>query len=88
MPRSSEPKSTGPTATGRRLLRLTEVAEAAGVLRRTVEYYAMIGLIRETARTMGGQRLFDESVVRQVKIINRLNHSGYTLKAIKDTFRK
>lgn len=68
------------------LLRLSDVARAAGVSNQTVQYYLMIGLLTETSRTEGGHRLFDAETVRRVKLIHKLNNSGYALRDIKETF--
>jgi len=70
------------------VLSLTELAEAAGLSRQTVQYYAMVGLIEESERTAGGHRLFDRDTINRVKLIHRLNKSGYALRDIKETFLK
>jgi len=62
----------------RKLYRVSEIAEAAGVTRQTIHNYATIGLIIEEKRTAGGQRLYDESVfavlgrIRRLKAVYRL----------------
>ena len=69
-------------------LRLGDLARAAGVSTQTVEYYLMVGLIDEEDRTPGGRRLFSEKTVRRVKLIGQLNKSGYTLRDIREIFRR
>lgn len=71
-----------------RVYRLGELARAAGVTTQTVQYYAMLGLVEEAGRTPGGQRLFDAEAVKRVKLIHKLNKSGYTLGDIRETFLK
>ncbi len=73
-------------AENKSLLRISEVAKFAGVTRQTVQYYLMLGLIRETSRSVGGHRLFNSEVVRRIRLIHKLNASGYTLSEIRETF--
>jgi DNA-binding transcriptional MerR regulator len=56
----------------RKLYRVSEIAECAGVTRQTIHNYATIGLIVEEERTPGGQRLYDESVFATLGRIQRL----------------
>ena len=69
-------------------LKISGVAERAGVSRQTVEYYIMLGLI-EPAREPGTRRrLFDGSHVERVKLIRQLNQSGYALREIREIWLK
>lgn len=68
------------------LLRIADVARLANLSRHTIQYYLMLGLVKETQRTPGGHRLFDHHAVQRVKLVHRLNHSGYTLQEIRQTF--
>jgi len=70
-----------------RLYRIGELAEKAGVSRQVVSTYCMYGLISETARTPGGQRLFDESVARRIQLIQGLKRR-YTLREIGEIFMR
>jgi DNA-binding transcriptional MerR regulator len=45
----------------------------------------MYGLIAETARTRGRQRLFSESAVRRIRLIQGLKRR-YTLRQIREIF--
>jgi DNA-binding transcriptional MerR regulator len=56
----------------RKLYRVSEVAQHFELTRQTVHNYATIGLITESARTPGGQRLFDESVFPRLLAIRHL----------------
>jgi DNA-binding transcriptional MerR regulator len=67
------------------LYRIGALARKAGVSRQVISTYCMYGLIAEAARTPGGQRLFDESVVRRVRLIQDLKHR-YTLRQIREIF--
>ena len=76
------PNKTADTA----LMRISAAARAAGVSKQTVEYYIMIGLI-SPARVKGrAGRYFDRDLVRRIRLIHRLNESGYTLRSIRETY--
>jgi len=67
-------------------MRISQAARAAGVSTQTVEYYLMLGLL-EPGRLAGRRgRFFDTSHVRRIRLIHQLNASGYTLRAIRETY--
>ncbi len=68
------------------LMRISQAAEAAGVSKQTVEYYCMLGLIRPIRRAGKRGRYFDAKLVKRIALIHRLNASGYTLRAIRETY--
>ena len=68
------------------LLRISAAARAAGVSRQTVEYYVMLGLIEPIRPPEGRARYFDSNLVRRIRLIRELNESGYTLRAIRETY--
>lgn len=64
-----------------------EIACYFNISRQTVHNYSSIGLIRENKWSEGGgQRLYDESVFKEIILIRELNKSGYPLRAIKEIF--
>lgn len=65
-------------------LKISAVAELAGVSKQTVEYYILLGLIRPEVNPKTHRRKFDASHVKRIKLIKRLNESGYTLQAIRE----
>jgi len=67
------------------LYRIGEIAEKAGVSRQVVSLYCMYGLLKESDRTPGGQRLFDESTATRIQLIQQLNRR-YTLREIREIF--
>ena len=67
-------------------MRISSLAEKCGLSAQTIRYYLLLGLIFETQRSKGGQRLFDQSTVRRVKLISKLNQSGYPLAEIRKIF--
>ena len=68
------------------LMRISQVAQAAGVSKQTVEYYVMLGLVRPIRRPGRRGWYFDMELVRRIRLIRRLNESGYTLRAIRETY--
>ena len=67
-------------------MRISSAARSAGVSRQTVEYYIMVGLIEPIRREDRHGRWFDAELVRRIRLVRRLNRSGYTLRSIKETF--
>ncbi len=69
-----------------KLMSVGKAAEKAGVSRQSLQYYLMIGLLEPTEVTAGGRRMFDDKSVEKIKLIKRLNESGYPLRAIRELF--
>jgi DNA-binding transcriptional MerR regulator len=61
-------------------------AKKAGISRQSLQYYLMIGLLEPTEVTATGRRLFDEKGIERIKLIKKLNDSGYPLRGIKELF--
>ncbi len=68
------------------LLSIGPAAKKAGVSRQSLQYYLMVGLLEPTVVTPTGRRLFDRKAVEQIRLIKKLNDSGYPLRAIRDLF--
>lgn len=68
------------------LMQIGQTAKQAGISRQTLQYYLMLGLMEPTEKTPTGRRLFDEKAVERIKLIKRLNQSGYPLRAIRELF--
>lgn len=75
-----------PPHPGASYLRISAAARAAGVSRQTVEYYIMVGLIQPIRPEGNKGRFFDETLVKRIKLIRRLNESGYTLRDIREVY--
>lgn len=69
-----------------KLMQIGAAAEKAGVSRQSLQYYLMVGLLEATEVTSTGRRLFDAKAVQRIKLIKKLNESGYPLRAIRDLF--
>jgi MerR family mercuric resistance operon transcriptional regulator len=61
-------------------------AKKAGISRQSLQYYLMVALIEPTEITPTGRRLFDEKAIKRIKLIKKLNDSGYPLRAIRELF--
>ena len=68
------------------LMPIGEAAKKAGVSRQTLQYYLMVGLLEPTEIRDSGRRYFNEQAVERIKLIKRLNDSGYPLRAIRELF--
>ena len=68
------------------LLRIGAAAEKAGISRQMLQYYVMVGLIKPAGKSPCGQRLFDQESISRIKLIRKLNRSGYSLRDIRETF--
>ena len=70
------------------LVPIGEAAKKAGISRQSLQYYIMVGLIEPTEITPASRRLFDEKCIERIKLVKKLNRSGYPLRAIRELFLK
>ena len=68
------------------LVSIGKAAKEAGVSRQSLQYYIMLGLLEATKITKTGRRLFDQKSIERVKLVKKLNKSGYPLRAIRELF--
>jgi len=68
------------------LMRISQAAAEAGVSRQTVEYYILLGLIDPIRAGAARGRYFDKALVRRIRLIRRMNKTGYTLRDIRETY--
>jgi len=69
-----------------KLIPIGAAAKKAGISRQSLQYYLMVGLLKPSEVTQTGRRLFDEKDIERIKLIKKLNNSGYTLRAIRELF--
>ena len=69
-----------------RLIPIGKAAKKAGISRQSLQYYLMLGLLEPTEVTPTGRRMFDEKTIERIKLIKKLNDSGYPLRAIRELF--
>ncbi|MBN1622543.1 MAG: response regulator [Endomicrobiales bacterium] len=66
------------------LLKISELAQEAGVLPSTVRYYTDIDLLKVASETPGGHRLYEKDPsLAMIKKIQFLNRKGLTMEQIK-----
>ena len=70
----------------KKLIQIGAAAEQAGISRQSLQYYLMVGLLEATEVTATGRRMFDAKAVDRIKLIRKLNKSGYPLRAIRELF--
>ncbi|HUG64674.1 MAG TPA: MerR family transcriptional regulator [Gaiellaceae bacterium] len=61
------------------LHQIGEVAERVGLSLRTVRYYEEVGLVRPSARSDGGFRLYSEDDIQRLLVVKRMKPLGLTL---------
>ena len=68
------------------LVSIGKAAKDAGVSRQSLQYYIMLGLLEATKITKTGRRMFDERTIERIKLVKKLNKSGYPLRAMRELF--
>ncbi|MCK5225079.1 MAG: MerR family transcriptional regulator [Planctomycetes bacterium] len=63
-----------------------QAAKKAGISRQSLQYYIMVGLVEPTKITSTARRMFDENSIERIKLVKKLNKSGYPLRAIRELF--
>lgn len=61
-------------------------AKKAGISRQSLQYYLMVGLLEPAQITPTGRRMFDKKSIERIRLIKKLNKSGYPLRAIRELF--
>jgi DNA-binding transcriptional MerR regulator len=65
-----------------RAMQIGEVAERSGLSLRTLRHYDEIGLLRPSARTEGGFRLYTQADLDRLLVIRRMKPLGFSLEAM------
>lgn len=69
-----------------KLMPIGQAAKKAGISRQSLQYYLMVGVLKPAVISPTGRRLFSENDVEQIKLVKKLNSSGYPLRAIRELF--
>jgi DNA-binding transcriptional MerR regulator len=69
-------------------LKTRDVLEATKITHQILYRYITLGLIEEETVTETGQRFFGPRTITAIRLIQRLNRTGYTLRDIKEIFFK
>ena len=67
---------------------LGRAAQIAGVSTNSLQYYIMCGLIEPAAYTQTGRKRFNKDNIDRIKLVKKLNESGYPLREIREIFLK
>ncbi|WP_216853322.1 MerR family transcriptional regulator [Phytoactinopolyspora halotolerans] len=67
-----------------RHMQIGEVAERVGLSLRTIRYYEEVGLVRPSARTPGGFRLYAEPDVARLNLVKRMKTLEFSLEEMGD----
>ena len=70
----------------KKLFAIGPAAKEAGISRQSLQYYLMVGLLEPSEITETGRRMFDQKTIERIKLIKKLNDSGYPLRAIRELF--
>lgn len=71
-----------------KLLKVGDLAKRTGKSVRALHLYEELGLLNPTTRSQGGFRLYDESALRQIRWIELLQESGFSLHQIQTLLRE
>jgi len=66
------------------LLQIGQVAERTGLSLRTIRFYEENGLVRPTARSDGGFRLYSADDVTRLEVVKRMKPLGFTLEEMQE----
>jgi DNA-binding transcriptional MerR regulator len=72
--------------TKHKLMSIGQTARKADVSTQSLQYYIMVGLVKPTLVSKTKRRLFDGRAVDRIKLIKKLNKSGYPLREIRELF--
>ncbi len=67
-------------------MQIGDLAAKAGVTPRTIRYYEELGIVEPEERTGGGFRLYSESQLRRLQIVQSLKDLGFGLDRIREFF--
>jgi DNA-binding transcriptional MerR regulator len=65
------------------LMQIGAVAQLVTLSLRTVRHYEDAGLVRPTARTVGGFRLYDQDTISRLLLIKQMKPLGFTLEEMR-----
>ncbi|MGW4799126.1 MerR family transcriptional regulator [Nonomuraea sp. NPDC004297] len=72
------------TPSGGERMHIGQVAARTELSLRTIRHYDEVGLVRPSARTQGGFRLYTEADVARLMVIRRMKPLGFTLEEMAD----
>ncbi|WP_152397267.1 MerR family transcriptional regulator [Paenibacillus guangzhouensis] len=70
------------------MYRISELARAANVSLRTIDYYTKLGLIEPEQRSSSNYRLYNDETLIRLQRINQMKQEKYTLDEIKQSLNE
>jgi DNA-binding transcriptional MerR regulator len=64
-----------------------QLAQATGVSADTIRYYERIGVLPKAVRTASGYRIYPESAVKRVNVVQRALRIGFTLSELAEVLK-
>ncbi|MEF2965523.1 MerR family transcriptional regulator [Paenibacillus sp. M1] len=71
-----------------KLYRIGELAKAADVSERTIDYYTKLGLISPEKRTQKNYRLYSSETLNRLERINQMKQEKYLLEEIREKLKQ
>lgn len=68
-------------------MQIGEVSEQTGLSLRTIRYYEEVGLVTPSSRTIGGFRLYTETDVDRLRLVQRMKPLEFSLEKMKDVLQ-
>ncbi|WP_231127321.1 MerR family transcriptional regulator [Motilibacter aurantiacus] len=68
----------------RELMRIGEAAERVGLSIRTLRHYEEVGIVRPSARSEGGFRLYTEDDLARLALVKPMKPLGFTLEEMRE----
>ncbi|TKG73791.1 MerR family transcriptional regulator [Prauserella endophytica] len=65
-------------------MQIGEAAARTGLSLRTIRYYEEVGLVKPTARSQGGFRLYTEADLARLELIKRMKPLGFPLEEMRE----
>ena len=65
-----------------------DILEKTGISRQVLQQYITMRLVKEKEKTPGGHRIFGKDAIERIRLIRKLNRSGYTLRDIREVFKR
>ena len=65
-------------------VQIGDVAERTGLSLRTIRWYEEVGLVRPSARTSGGFRLYTDTDIQRLELVKRMKPLDFTLEEMRD----
>jgi MerR family transcriptional regulator, copper efflux regulator len=81
---SRDPIPTPPAGVDMATMQIGAVAELTGMSLRSLRHYDDVGLVRPSARSEGGFRLYTSADVDRLLVIRRMKPLGFTLEEMSD----